>query len=73
MQGIGMRYSLIAMKVILATLLRNYKFTTNLTMADVHMRYEITLKNIRGNMVKVHKRKSKHLPKHHVNDIGIDQ
>lgn len=53
---IGMRYSFIAMKVILATLLRNYRFTTNLTMADVSMRYEITLKNIRGNMVKVQKR-----------------
>lgn len=53
---IGMRYSYIAMKVILATLLRNYRFTTYLTMADVSMRYEITLKNIRGNMVKIQKR-----------------
>lgn len=53
---IGMRYSFIAMKVILATLLRNYRFATNLTMADVSMRYEITLKNIRGNMVRVQKR-----------------
>lgn len=53
---IGMRYSYIAMKVILATLLRNYRFTTNLKMSDVRMRYEITLKNVRGNMVRVQRR-----------------
>lgn len=53
---IGMRYSYTAMKVILATLLRNYHFTTNLKMSDVRMRYEITLKNVRGNMVRVERR-----------------
>lgn len=51
-----MRYSYIAMKVILATLLRNYRFTTNLKMSDIRMRYEITLKNVRGNMVRVERR-----------------
>lgn len=53
---IGMRYSYIGMKVILATLLRNYRFTTNLKMNDIRMRYEITLKNVRGNMVRVERR-----------------
>lgn len=53
---IGMRYSYIGMKIILATILRNYRFTTNLTMNDVRMRYEITLKNVRGNMIRVERR-----------------
>lgn len=54
---IGMRYSYIGMKVILATLLHNFRFTTNLKMSDVRMRYEITLKNVRGNMIRVQRRK----------------
>lgn len=53
---IGMRYSYIAMKVILATLLRNFRFTTDLKMSDVRLRYEITLKNVCGNMVRVERR-----------------
>lgn len=53
---IGMRYSYISMKILLATLLRNYRFTTNLKMNDVRMRYEITLKNVCGNMVRVERR-----------------
>lgn len=53
---IGMRYSYIAMKIILATLIWHYRFTTNLKMDDIRMRYEITLKNITGNMVQIEKR-----------------
>lgn len=53
---IGMRYSYIAMKIILATLISNFRFTTNLKMHDIQMRYEITLKNVSGNMVRVEKR-----------------
>lgn len=53
---IGMRYSYIAMKIILATLIWHYRFTTNLKMHDIRMRYEITLKNVSGNMVRLEKR-----------------
>lgn len=53
---IGMRYSYIAMKVILATLIKSYRFTTKLNMNDVRMRYEITLKNVHGNLVRVERR-----------------
>lgn len=53
---IGMRYSYIAMKCVLATLISNFRFTTNLKMHDIQMRYEITLKNVSGNMVRVEKR-----------------
>lgn len=54
---IGMKYSYIGMKTILATVLRNYRLTTNLKMSDVRMRYEITMKNVRGNMVRVERRR----------------
>lgn len=57
---IGMRYSYIAMKIILATLIWHYRFTTNLKMEDVRMRYEITLKNVTGNMVCIEKRNRQH-------------
>lgn len=53
---IGMRYSYIAMKIILATLIWHYRFTTDLKMDDIRMRYEITLKNDSGNMVSIEKR-----------------
>lgn len=53
-----MRYAYIAMKIILANLLRHYRFKTDLKMSDIRMRYEITLKNVRGNMVRVERRQT---------------
>lgn len=53
---IGMRYAYIEMKIVLATLLRNFRFTTHLKMSDIRMRYEITMKNIHGNMVRIERR-----------------
>lgn len=54
---IGMRYAYIEMKIVLATLLRHFRFTTHLQMSDIRMRYEVTMKNIHGNMVRVERRK----------------
>lgn len=54
---IGMRYAYIEMKIVLATLLRHFRFTTDLKMSDIRMRYEITMKNIHGNMIRVERRK----------------
>lgn len=53
---IGMRYAYMAMKVILATVLRHYKFTTHLKMSDITTRFEITMKFVCGDVVKVHRR-----------------
>lgn len=53
---IGYRYANMAMKIILANLLRNFRFTTNLKMSDIRFRYGITMKNASGNMVRVQRR-----------------
>lgn len=53
---IGMRYAYISMKIMLATLMRQFKFTTDLKMSDIKMRFEITMKFVCGNMVKVERR-----------------
>lgn len=53
---IGMRYAYISMKIMLATLMRQFKFSTDLKMEDIKMRFEITIKFVCGNMVKVERR-----------------
>lgn len=54
---IGMQYAYIEMKVVLANLLRHYHFKTNLKMSDIRIRMEVTLKNARGNMVQIERRR----------------
>lgn len=54
---IGMRYAYMAMKIILANVLRHYRFTTHLQMKDITTRFEITMKFVCGDMVKVHRRR----------------
>lgn len=53
---IGMRYALISMKIMLASLLRQFKFTTHLTMDDIKTKFEITLKFECGDVVQVTRR-----------------
>lgn len=53
---IGMRYAYISMKIILATLLRQFTFSTNLKMSDISTKFEITLKFVCGDIVKVERR-----------------
>lgn len=53
---IGMRYAYLAMKIILATVLRHYKFTTHLQMTDLSTKFEITMKFVCGDLVMVQRR-----------------
>lgn len=54
---IGMRYAYISMKIMIANLLRQYEFSTNLKMEDITTKFEITMKLVCGDMVKVVKRR----------------
>lgn len=47
---------MISMKVVLAGMLRKYKFTTNLKLNELVMKFELTLKLANKHMVKVEKR-----------------
>lgn len=53
---IGMQYAKISMKIMLAMMLRNFKFTTHLKMSDIQPKIEITLKLACGNLVQVERR-----------------
>lgn len=53
---IGMRYAYISMKIMLATLMRHYRFSTDLKLSDIKLRFEITMKFVCGDMVKVERR-----------------
>lgn len=45
-----------ALKVMLSAILRHYKFTTDLSMADLTFKYEIVLKLVNRHMVGVERR-----------------
>lgn len=47
---------MISMKVILAGILRKYRFTTNLKLSDLEMRFELTLKLSNKHMVGMERR-----------------
>lgn len=40
----GHRYGMISMKVILSTILRQFKFTTDLQMKDIDLKFEMLIR-----------------------------
>jgi cytochrome P450 family 4 len=44
----GLRYAMLLMKMIVSTVLRHYKVTTPLKMADVDLKMDILLKSVQG-------------------------
>lgn len=40
----GLQYAMISMKVMVASILRKYKFTTDLKLDDLVLKFELTLK-----------------------------
>lgn len=53
---IGLQYAMISMKVILSGLLRRFKYTTNLKLNELVMRFELTLKLDNKHMVAITRR-----------------
>jgi len=53
---IGLQYAMISMKIALAGLLRQFKYTTNLKRSDLVMRFELTLKLDNKHMVALDRR-----------------
>lgn len=47
---------MISMKVIMAGIMRKYKFTTNLKLTDLEMKFELTLKLANKHMVGMERR-----------------
>lgn len=56
---IGMKYSLLAMKIMLCHLLRNYKFSTSIKYSDLKFKMALDLKIVNKHMVSIEKRKFK--------------
>ncbi|XP_055325509.1 uncharacterized protein LOC129579448 [Sitodiplosis mosellana] len=53
---IGNHYAMLSMKVMLAALLRNYKFSTHLKWSELEYKFDITLKLVNEYLVKVERR-----------------
>jgi cytochrome P450 len=53
---IGYKYAFLSMKVILAYLLRRYKFKTNLKLQDLRWELSVTLRLINKHMVTIERR-----------------
>lgn len=53
---IGMQYAKISMKIMVASMLRQFRFSTHLRMSDVQPKIEITLKLACGDLVQVERR-----------------
>lgn len=53
---IGMRYAMLSAKITLAHLLRHYRFSSNLKIADVRMKIHLVLEIINENAIVVEKR-----------------
>lgn len=53
---IRLRYAYISMKIMLATLMRRFKFSTELKMDEIRMKFEIAMKFVCGDIVKVEQR-----------------
>lgn len=56
---IGKKYGYMSVKIILSTLLRHYKFSTNLRMEDLKWKFELTMKLVNTHLVKIEKRNFK--------------
>lgn len=52
----GYQYAMFTMKVMLSTILRNYKFNTKLAMRDLRPKFEVTLRLTNKHMVGVERR-----------------
>lgn len=59
---VGYKYAMMSMKVILAHLYRNFKFSTTLKLEDITFEYMIMMKVIPGYFVSVEKRNFVHKP-----------
>lgn len=55
---LGVRFAYISLKIMLAKLLRKYRFKTNIKFDDIKMRLEVTCKLIPGAIVSVEERTS---------------
>ncbi|XP_055299855.1 cytochrome P450 4g1-like [Sitodiplosis mosellana] len=53
---IGYQYGMISMKVALSSMLRRYKFTTDLKLSDLELKFELTLKISNKHMVGMERR-----------------
>lgn len=53
---LGIKYAWIAMKIMLASMLRRYRFTTELKFEEISTKWDITLKLVGGHMIKLEKR-----------------
>lgn len=53
---LGIRYGMISMKIMMAAILRRYRFSTQLKMEDLTMKYEIIMKIVGGDVVKIEER-----------------
>lgn len=53
---LGMKYAWISVKIMLASMLRRYKFTTTLNYEDITTKWDVTLKIVGGHMVMLENR-----------------
>jgi cytochrome P450 len=53
---IGYKYAYMSMKIVLAYMLRSYKYSTEMTMNDLDLDFSVTLKLVNKHMVKAEKR-----------------
>lgn len=53
---IGNKYAYVSMRIVLANLLRKYRFTTTLTMETIDLKFDITLKLNHKHLVAVERR-----------------
>lgn len=52
----GYQYGMMSLKAMLSTMLRHYRFTTNLKMSELEMEFHISLKLCNKHMVGVERR-----------------
>ena len=53
---IGTKFAMLSMKTMLATILREYRFTTEMKMEDIEYDLEVVLRSVNGWKVKIHTR-----------------
>lgn len=56
---VGYRYAMISMKIQMCYLLTHFKFTTNVKMSDIRVKYEVMNKFVGGYMLRLQHRHSK--------------
>lgn len=53
---VGFKQAMLSLKVMLATLIRHYKFSTSLKMEDLRLKIDITMKLTNKHMVSIQRR-----------------